>query len=199
MSNDPHQLPLTFAPPTSSSGYSGAEDQSQPDQLPDEMSIKGLAPVDVIRSARRKKSSQARLINGRLEVRIPAWFNHQQEMDTVDFFSKKFAKRSATTAIDLDKRVAVLIARYGFRQPVSIRWVSNQVHRWGSCTPAHGSIRISDRLANYPVWVLDYVLCHELAHLTHSNHGREFWELVENYPLTERARGFLMAKGLSEA
>ena len=41
--------------------------------------------------------------------------------------------------------------------------------------------------------VLDHLLVHELAHLVHSDHGPEFHELENRYPLTERAKGYLMA------
>jgi predicted metal-dependent hydrolase len=44
--------------------------------------------------------------------------------------------------------------------------------------------------------VLDYVIVHELAHLVSSGHGPKFGRLVDRYPLAERARGFLIAKGL---
>jgi predicted metal-dependent hydrolase len=66
--------------------------------------------------------------------------------------------------------------------------------RWGSCTPATRSIRISNRLAPFPSWVLDYVIVHELAHLSVPDHSRAFWTLVERFPKAERARGFLVAK-----
>ena len=66
--------------------------------------------------------------------------------------------------------------------------------RWGSCTPADGSVRISVRLAPFPLWVLDYVLVHELAHLAVADHSPRFWALVDRYPLSERARGYLIAK-----
>lgn len=39
---------------------------------------------------------------------------------------------------------------------------------------------------------------HELAHLLEGNHGPKFWRLVKRYPLTERARGYLMALDIEE-
>ena len=42
-----------------------------------------------------------------------------------------------------------------------------------------------------PDYVTDYVLLHELAHLLVADHGPQFWALLEAFPRTERARGFL--------
>ena len=64
---------------------------------------------------------------------------------------------------------------------------------WGSCTFTTGAIRIAKRAASLPDWVLDYLLVHELAHLEHSDHGSAFHELEDLYPLSERAKGYLMA------
>ena len=46
----------------------------------------------------------------------------------------------------------------GRARPNSVRWVTNQNTRWGSCTPSEGSIRLSHRLQGMPEYVVDYVL-----------------------------------------
>lgn len=94
---------------------------------------------------------------------------------------------------DLVRRAERLSADYlGARaRPTSVRWVANQHRRWGSATPADGSIRLSHRLQGMPEWVLDYVLLHELAHLLQPGHGPQFWALLDGYPHRDRARGYL--------
>ena len=152
--------------------------------------------VKVIRSSRRTKTAQAKVVRGVIEVRIPSGCSAGEEAELVDHFVKKFERSHRAKLLDLDERAGRLAKKYDLPMPASIRWVSNQKHRWGSCTPSDGTIRLSDRLAGFPEWVIDYVVVHELAHLVESGHGPRFWALVEQYPLTERARGFLMAKGL---
>lgn len=102
-------------------------------------------------------------------------------------------KRRRPSDEQLLVRAADLSRRFlgGLAKPVSIAWVTNQNSRWGSCTPADGTIRISGRVKGMPSWVLDYVILHELAHLIQPGHGEEFWSLLERYPRTERARGYL--------
>lgn len=152
--------------------------------------------VRVVRSDRRRKTVQAREVGGVLQVSIPAWMTVTDEQRVVSEMVRRVERRRDADVVDLAGRAATLSARHGLPTPVSISWVDNQQWRWGSCTPADGTIRISSRLARYPAWVLDYVVVHELAHLSVPSHGPAFWELVDRYPRTERARGFLMAKGL---
>jgi predicted metal-dependent hydrolase len=85
----------------------------------------------------------------------------------------------------------------GLAEPASVRWVDNQQRRWGSCTPADRSIRLSSRLRAMPDYVVDYVLVHELVHLLEPGHDAPFWALVARYPRAERARGFL--EGVEQA
>jgi predicted metal-dependent hydrolase len=111
-------------------------------------------------------------------------------------------QRSRRTDTALQARAARLAQRYFpeyaiAARPASVRWVNNQNGRWGSCTPADQTIRISHRVQEMPDWVIDYVLLHELAHLVVPSHSNTFWDLVARYPKTERARGYL--EGVSAA
>jgi predicted metal-dependent hydrolase len=58
----------------------------------------------------------------------------------------------------------------------SIR-IGDQKTRWGSCS-SNGTLSFSWRLMLAPPRVLDYVVIHELCHLTYMNHSREFWAKV---------------------
>ncbi|MFD9940705.1 M48 family metallopeptidase [Nonomuraea sp. NPDC059023] len=108
-------------------------------------------------------------------------------------------RRRRPTDEGLQARANELSAKYldGRARPATVRWVDNQQHRWGSCTPDNATIRISTRLKGLPEWVIDYVIIHELVHLLVPSHGPQFWALVEQYPKAERARGFL--EGFSAA
>ena len=161
-----------------------------------------IADVQVVRSARRKRTVSARLVGTRLEVRIPATMSAVEEREVVERFVRRFrAQAKQRDSLDSDalaRRADALNQRYfdGKLRIASVRYVTNQQRRFGSCSVKTGRIRIADRVARLPVWVRDYVLLHELAHLVQPNHSPAFWRLVNRYPLTERARGYLMAVGM---
>jgi len=160
-------------------------------------------PVEVVRSTRRQKTVSAELKNGVLIVRAPAELDDAALAPIIEKFRRQLARKvrpQPQSDEALAARAQQLNVLYfdGRLRWHSIRYVSNQNKRFGSCTPSTGSIRLSDRLAAMPAWVRDYVIVHELAHLEEANHGRRFWQLVNRYPLTERARGYLMAVGLEE-
>ncbi|MGI8793571.1 MAG: M48 metallopeptidase family protein [Acidimicrobiales bacterium] len=155
--------------------------------------------VEVIRSAKRRKTVQARMVDGVLQLSIPARMSKAEEQHWIEVMTKRLARRSTCEEIDLTARASRVAVRFGLPEPTTIRWVDNQHTRWGSCTPVDGSIRISSRLAAFPDFVLDHVLVHELAHLVHFGHGPEFKALIARDPMAERAKGFLMAKGMGDA
>lgn len=153
--------------------------------------------AEVIRSKRRRRTVEAEQVGDTVRISIPAAMTKAEEEHWVGVMVRRFERRTAAAEHDLTERARSLADRYGLPHPVSIQWVGNQLRRWGSCTPVDGSIRISDRLARYPTWVLDYVIVHELAHLAEPGHGKAFHALVDRYPKAERARGFLMGVDLS--
>ena len=154
--------------------------------------------VEVIRSARRMRTVSARLRGDVLEVRMPTGLAPEEERRHILQLGRRVARRERSDGIDPPARAVELARRYGLPAPAGVRWVDNQRSRWGSCSPGSGEIRLSRRLAEFPRWVLDYVLVHELAHLVEANHSPAFWSLVGRYPLAERARGYLIAKGLED-
>ena len=152
--------------------------------------------VEVVRSTKRRKSVSASIVDGKIVVRMPHWMTKAQEAEYVESLRAKLERQHNATTTDLTERAAALARRYRLPAPTSIRWVSNQRSRWGSCSPETGDIRITDRIASFPVWVVDAVIVHELAHLVEANHGRRFHELANRYPKQERAHGYLLAMHL---
>lgn len=151
-------------------------------------------PVEVVRSKKRKKTAQAYIVDGRLRVLIPAGMEPAAEAGLVADLVGKTTRRVSSGDVDLDTRASKLADRYGLPRPATIEWSNRQLRRWGSCTVSEGRIRISDRLASMPDWVLDWVILHELAHLVIPNHGPRFQEIVGQYQLGERAEGYLIAR-----
>ena len=83
-------------------------------------------PVDVVRSRRRTKTVQAREIDGRLEVRIPAWMNADDERGWVAEMQRRVAERSRPLDdAGLAVRAATLARRYDLPAPASVRWRSD--------------------------------------------------------------------------
>lgn len=158
--------------------------------------------VKIIRSKRRKKTVEARLESGVLVVRAPAAISDAELEPIIEKLKaridRKQRRHQQKSDEALEARARELNRRYfeGKLSWQSIRYVTNQNKRFGSCTPNHGTIRISHRVERMPAWVRDYVIVHELAHLVEPNHSRAFWELVNRYPKTERARGYLIAIGM---
>lgn len=160
------------------------------------------SPVEVRRSHRRRRTVTAYREGETTVVCIPARFTAEQERAWVDAMLARLRAQDARrrpSDEDLARRAEQLSRRYlaGRARPATVRWAANQSTRWGSCTPADASIRVSTRLQGVPGWVLDYVILHELAHLIVPGHGPDFWQQLEAYPRAQRARGYL--EGLAAA
>ena len=159
--------------------------------------------IKIIRSRNRSKTIQARMVQGVMEVRAPAGMSDKELQPHIERLRRRLERKQARKTLDdvgLEQRAQELNQQYfgGKLEWNSIRWVTNQNKRYGSCTPADKTIRISHRIASMPAFVRDYIIVHELAHLLEANHGPDFWKLVYQYERTERARGYLMAVGIED-
>jgi predicted metal-dependent hydrolase len=156
-----------------------------------------MPPVRIITSRKRRRTVAARLRSGVLELVVPATMPIAERQHWAEVMSKRLerrAERRKATDQRLEERAKRLNERHFDGR---LTWASigfaDMDHQWGSCSFTDGAIRIARRAAELPEWVLDYLLVHELAHLVHSDHGREFHALEDRYPLTERAKGYLLA------
>jgi predicted metal-dependent hydrolase len=153
--------------------------------------------VDIRRSKRRKRTVSAYRDGERVIVLMPDRLSAAEEARWVETMLQRLEKQRSRSRVSDEKLLARahdLACRHlpEVPEPASVRWVSNQNRRWGSCTPADRSIRLSTRLQSMPAWVVDYVLVHELAHLLEPGHDAKFWAWVDHYPQAEKAKGYLL-------
>ena len=113
---------------------------------------------------------QAERIGGELLLKTPDGASDAGIRGAVVAWYKRFALPL------LQERVAGHCARSGIEPPRVM--ISSALQRWGSCNTRR-EVRLTWRLVKAPEPLVDYVVCHELAHLRHMNHSREFWAEVE--------------------
>lgn len=166
---------------------------------------RGLPRLIVVRSTARTKTISAQpQDDGSVRLLVPAALTRSQVLAYAEQLVPKVeAKRAITqqkkehfaTDAFLKERAEFLVVRYlpelESLNDVSLRWVTNQGKRWGSCTPSQGSIRISHVLQGAPEYVIDYVIHHELCHLLEHAHNKRFKSLEGRYPQMAHAEAFL--------
>lgn len=160
-----------------------------------------MSQVTIVRSRRRKKTIQTKYGEGRLWIYLPAGMNSKDEQKWIDRMVEKnerWKRKRSVKSSDtwLEQRARKLNKDY-FDDVLefSIKYVTNQNSRFGSCTSVDRSIRISERVKTMPSWVQDYIIIHELAHLIYPDHSKMFWAIVNRFRYAERAKGYLIALG----
>ncbi len=161
----------------------------------------------IVRSKRRSIGFEVRP-GGKITVRIPMrasvntvkeiiedkkdWLYEMylKQKDKIDTDSLREAERSDPRTAYLEKKYRQAAKRYIYERVEyyidmigghysSIR-IGDQKTRWGSCSN-NGTLSFSWRLMLAPPRVLDYVVIHEICHLTYMDHSKNFWDLVSVY------------------
>ena len=82
--------------------------------------------------------------------------------------------------VDFARRLELFSTKLGVAVPKLL--LSNAQSRWGSCN-SKKEVRLNWRLIQAPPHIINYVICHELAHLKEMNHSAKFWAVVGSiYP-----------------
>lgn len=135
---------------------------------------------------RLANGSRARAVREGVELRVRA---PEGDSDAVRRAVVRWYKAVAQDV--LSSRVEALALAAGLPPPKVL--ISPARARWGSCNTRR-ELRLAWRLVKAPPHLVDYVICHELAHLRHMNHSRAFWGEVERQcPDYRRLRAELQA------
>lgn len=163
--------------------------------------------VVVHRSRRRKATVEAKLVGTELHVYLPAGLPRKAERHWIAKMKarldERFTEDSDELVRYLERRAKTLNDRY-FEGRLAWRGITitrSTKTQYGSCRPDTKEIRVSAEIRQFPRWVQDYILVHELAHLVVAPHNDRFWRLVNRYPKADLARGYLMGwtqRGVAE-
>ena len=173
-----------------------------------EININGLTiPYTLIKSSRRRSISIQIGTAGQMTVRCPYFatgkmverFLYEKQAWICKHYTDMIRKAEEADADDLQSPIRanedpalvnkhkkyarkIFEARVAYfhqftRGNFTSITIRDQKTRWGSCS-GRGTLSFNWRLILAPPEILDYVVVHELCHLTHMNHSREFWDLV---------------------
>jgi len=137
---------------------------------------------------------------------------YRLEIEKSDVDQIRFAGKFIIAAVSPEKASSIFVAWYKKRAMEKIVprvkyhaknmgvqfnkvFVSELKYRWGSCTPKD-NLNFNWKLIKAPMFVIDYVIVHELAHLIESNHTLKFWNIVEvQVPKYQKAKLWLKEHG----
>jgi len=160
------------------------------------LEVDGVAlELKVVR--KRVKNINARLNGKVLSVSAPHRVSARELDETILQLARRLVRRSRADVVNSNGGANGIARKVAARFPnppevAEVRFVTNQMARWGSYSSQTGIIRLNAALRQMPPWVLEAVVAHELAHVFHLDHSPAFWELVRSVcPKTDRARAFL--------
>lgn len=148
--------------------------------------------------ARKKvKNINVRLVGDELRVSAPRWVSARELDEAVETLARRLVRRERAMKINGENDALELARRVARRFPdrpevAAARFSTRQGSRWGSYSTRTRTIQLNAAIRLMPQWVLEAVVAHELAHVSHPDHSPAFWALLrEVCPQTDRARAFL--------
>jgi predicted metal-dependent hydrolase len=135
---------------------------------------------DIVLTLQQHATNKAVVLQGnQLLVRSP-------QIDQPAFVARKVLQWFAQQALpDFTRRVELIAAQMG--EKVTAVALSNARSRWGSCN-SRKQIRLNWRLIQAPPHIIQYVICHEMAHLREMNHSARFYAVQASlFPNHEQA------------
>ena len=144
----------------------------------------------VVQPEKRKRSA-IHHEDGELVVKVPASLESREREKHVkkrveDWMKAQMRFEAARIIPPLAKKIGV--------HPLGLR-VKSQKKLWGSCGRNH-VINLNWKLSLFPRKVFEYVVVHEMCHLRHMNHSRDYWSLVARVmPDYQKYRDWLQFKG----
>ena len=118
-------------------------------------------------------------IHSKFKIEVPLKCSQTAIHKAIDAFYKKRAVNKITTLVNKwSKRMEVTPEHISFRKAEK---------RWGSCSPTN-RISFNYHLMKINTSLIEYVVIHELSHIKHKNHSKEFWSEVKRFLPDYKAR-----------
>jgi predicted metal-dependent hydrolase len=143
------------------------------------------------------KNINARLRATTLSISAPLNTPQSTLDKVIPDLARKLVRRAHARQVNAHEDALTLARKVALRFPdkpqvAEVLFVTTQEARWGSYSPATHTIRLHAALRSMPRWVLEAVVAHELAHVTHHDHSPAFWALLRRVcPDTDQAKAFL--------
>ncbi|MDP0587768.1 MAG: SprT family zinc-dependent metalloprotease [Candidatus Endonucleobacter bathymodioli] len=118
-------------------------------------------------------------IHSKFKIQVPFYCNQVIIHKAIDAFYKERAINKITTLVQ--KRSTLMEV-----QPEHISFRKSE-KRWGSCSPTN-RISFNYHLMKLSSSLIEYVVIHELCHINHKNHSKEFWKMVKRFMPEYKAR-----------
>ncbi len=167
-----------------------------PDTPPRTITLDGIR-ITLVVERKRVKNVNARLEQSTLSVSAPLDLPQETLEPIIADLARKLVRRQRQRRVNSEEDALGLARRVAARFPHPpqidrVLFVTTQRARWGSYSPRTSTIRLHSALREMPRWVLEAVVAHELAHVSHPDHSPAFWKLLrETCPDTDRATAFL--------